>query len=194
MQSTESASPPSSSAGALNLAEVNERLPASLSVRRAFGALEIRSSRRNWTLIAFCAPLWVACASAVYVKFAHAQMPMAPFAVFAAGGVAMTGILLNLIVNHTRISVAHGELRICRFPLPWPGRKTLDASKITRLWVSPGTTRVNGKTLPALWLSDGTRKTVSLIDPLPDEEVGAAIERLIEDHLRIDESSPDHGP
>jgi hypothetical protein len=53
---------------------------------------------------------------------------------------------------------------------------------------------VNGKTLPALWLLDGTRKTVSLIDPLPDEEVGAAIERLIEDHLRIDESSPDHGP
>lgn len=190
MQSKETAPPPSSSAGALNLAEMNERLPQNLTVRRGFGGLEILSHRRNWSLIGFMT-LFCSIWDTVFVLMAtKGSVPLIFWFSHGLTGLLLTSYLVNLVVNHTRIEVAHGQLQVQRRPMPWPGRTTVTVAHIKRLYVSGGNTKLNGRVLPALWLEETGGRTRALIDPLPDEELGRALETLVEDHLGIDESAP----
>ena len=190
MPSTESIAPPSSSAGAFNLAEMNVALPQSLTLRRRFGGIEIVSRRRNWRLIGFLAAFCVLWDTVFVVVAASGSLPLIFWFSHGLSGLLLTSWLLNLVVNHTRIEVAHGQLRVQRGPLPWHGRITVDVANIKALSVGEGSTTLYGRVMPALWLeeTDGSRR--ALIDPLPDEEVGRALEMLVEDHLGIDASAP----
>jgi hypothetical protein len=190
MQSTDTIAPPSSSAGAFNLAEIQQRLPQNLTLRRRFGGIEIVSHRRNWRLTGFLAAFCAFWDTMFVIVAASGTLPLIFWFSHGLSGLFLTSWLLNLVVNHTRIEVAHGQLRVQRGPLPWPGRITVDVANIKALSVGEGTTTLNGRVLPALWLEETDGRRRSLIDPLPDEEVGRALEILVEDHLAIDESAP----
>lgn len=191
MPSNETIAQPSSSAGAFNLAEIQQRLPQNLTLRRRFGGIEIVSHRRNWRLIGFLAAFCAFWDTLFVIVAASGSLPLIFWCSHGLSGLLLTCWLLNLVVNHTRIEVAHGQLRVRRAPLSWPGRTTVTVANIKALSVGDGTTTLYGRVMPALWLeeTDGSRRT--LIDPLPDEEVGRALEMLAEDHLGIDASAPE---
>ena len=177
---------PVSSAAPMNLEPPTERLPDHITVQHTLGGLVVESRRRAWGFVgvlgAFCA-IW----DSVVIMVLSGD-PSIFWITHGGAGLVITSIFLNLLINHTRIEIGHGVLVMRRAPLPWPERHEIEISRIKRLFVAPGTTGQQGNHLPALWLEEHTGVRSILVDGLPDVDHAERLERLLEDHLQIDES------
>lgn len=177
----------SSPAAPMSLEQPTEQLPDHITVQRSLGGLVIESRRRPWGFVGvlgvFCA-IW----DSVVIGMVISGPPSIFWVTHGGAGLLVTSIFLNLLINHTRIEIGHGVLVMRRAPLPWPERHEIELSRIKRLFVAPGETGEQNNHLPALWLEEHSGVRSILVDGLPDIEHAERLERLIEDHLQIDES------
>ncbi len=150
-------------------------------VRRWFGAAAV-------FLLFFCV-MWDGFLVAWYAMATRAGAPLIMKLVpllHVAIGAGLTYYTLCLFVNRTVVGVGR-ELTITHGPLPWPGRRSIDAGDIDQLYVAR---RIRySRNGPREWYDlravtrDGRRQ--KLISGLPEPEQALYLEQVIEQRLGL---------
>jgi hypothetical protein len=174
--------------------------PRAIIVEDLGGGLRLTRSWFTWAVIVmtlFCVAwdsflvFWYSMALAGNAPWIAIVFPVLHLAL----GVALTYGTLAMYLNRTVLEVAQGRLTVRHGPLPWPGRRDLDAGDLEQLYCDETASRGrrgSGSYSYNVWavLKDGQR--VKLLDTLPNREQALFVEQMVEDYLGI-EDRPVHG-
>jgi hypothetical protein len=101
-------------------------------------------------------------------------------------GLFVTYAWLTNLVNRTTFTVSNGSLSVRHDPLPWPGARDVRAADIEQLHVVERRGSKGSVTYELRLLQRGGRP-VRLADAIAERAEAELLERLIEDHLGIED-------
>ena len=167
------------------------RPPPRLAVSTEGGELRIEWRWLAWTayLMAIVCAIWFVFLGAWYLLAATAgSRTLMVFALLhVAAGVVLIYATWAMFVNHTRITVAGGRLRVDLGPLPWPGNRDIPTASLQQLYCEEHVKVTRGGTTTTY--SVRARITGGgggeLATGLTDRDQALHIEQEIERHLGI---------
>ncbi len=176
-------------------------IPEKLQVQELGG--ELRISWRWFSpvvlfLIPFCLA-WNAFLVGWYTLALGGLSEMGGFAIImilfpiahVAVGIGLIYVCLVLLLNHTTVRVAQGEMSIRHGPIPAPGNRRIAADDVEQLYVRhERETRSKGGESHVYPLLARLRsgKEIKLLPRNSEVEVARAVEQLVETHLRIEDA------
>jgi hypothetical protein len=103
-----------------------------------------------------------------------------------AAGVGLTYYTLCGFLNRTELRLGQGRFRLRHGPLPWPGRRDLEASRFEQLYCTEEVRRTKNGTQVTYTLRGNTRDGESLkLLSLDDKDQALFIEQRVESALGI---------